>query len=290
MEIKGCYTALITPFKDGKICYAALQELIDEQIRSGVKGIIPAGTTGESPTLSFKEHKELIENVVRFVDRRCQVIAGTGGNATLEALELTRFAKQVGVDATLQVAPYYNKPSQEGLYKHFSSLANSVDLPIVLYNIPGRTGVEIGIDTLSRLSKNENIVAIKEASQDIERVSQTLLNTDLVILSGDDSKTLPMITLGAKGVISVASNLIPEKIVKLVDFALSDALQQARQLHLQLYPLFTSLFVETNPVPIKTALATMGRITEEFRLPLCSPSEKNRNILIQEMKKLDILK
>ena len=289
MEIKGCYTALVTPFKDGDICYSTLTELIEDQIRAGIDGLVPVGTTGESPTLNFQEHKDLIEKVVGVVDKRCKVIAGTGGNSTEEALELTRFASELGADASLQVTPYYNKPSQEGLYQHFSKIADATDLPIVLYNIPGRTGIEIDLNTVKRLAQNSNIVAIKEASPDIERVSQILKDTSLYVLSGDDSKTVPMIALGAHGVISVASNLLPREIMLLTHSALNGDLEKSRSIHYKLYAIFEALFIETNPIPIKTALAMTRKIQEEFRLPLCPISHSNKAKLVDELKKIGIV-
>ena len=280
MKVSGCYTALVTPFENGKIDYGALYELVESQIKSGIDGLVPAGTTGESPTLSFDEHKKLIKTVIDTVSGRCQVIAGTGGNSTDEASELTRFAKDQGADATLQVTPYYNKPTQEGIYRHFMTIADTIALPVVLYNIPSRTGTEIGIDTIERLSKNSNIVAIKEASGSIDRVSCLIDSCDLQVLSGDDTMTLPMISLGAKGVISVASNVIPKEIRQLTHSALDDDVSQARALHFQYHQLFTALFIETNPIPVKAALAILGKIKEEYRLPLCPMSDTNRKRLV----------
>ena len=288
MKVSGCYTALVTPFENGKIAYSALSKLVENQISSGIAGLVPAGTTGESPTLSFDEHKKLIKSVIDTVNGRCQVIAGTGGNSTAEALELTKFAKDQGVDATLQVAPYYNKPTQEGLYRHFMTIADNVPLPIVLYNIPGRTGVSISLETIRRLCGNANIVAIKEASGSIDRVSDLVESCDLQILSGDDSMTLPMISVGAQGVISVASNLIPQEIKQLTDFALNENILKARTLHFRYYRLFTALFLETNPIPVKAALAMLGNIQEEYRLPLCTLSDLNRGTLMKVLEETGI--
>lgn len=286
MKLRGCYTALVTPFKNGQVCYSTLKELIEEQIESGIDGLVPVGTTGESPTLTIDEHKKVIQITVETVNNRRSVIAGTGGNSTSEALELTRFAKDAGADATLQVTPYYNKPTQEGVYRHFSKIADDVGLPIVLYNIPGRTGIEIEMETLLRLAKNDQIVAIKEAGGSVDRVSMIKSKSDITILSGDDMLTLPMISVGAEGVISVTSNLMPLEMLKLTHDALSNNLFEAKNRHLRLYELFNILFVETNPIPIKAALAHLGKINEEYRLPLCNMTKENRNLLIQTINKI----
>ncbi len=288
MKLRGCYTALVTPFKNGQVCYSTLKELIAEQIQAGIDGLVPVGTTGESPTLTVNEHKKVIQTTIETVNKRCTVIAGTGGNSTSEALELTQFAKDVGADATLQVTPYYNKPSQEGLYRHFSKIADGVGLPIVLYNIPGRTGIEIKLETLLSLGKNKCIVAVKEAGGSVDRVSLIKSKSDITVLSGDDMLTLPMMSVGAEGVISVSSNLIPAEMVKLTHDALANNFEEARMHHLRLHELFNVLFVETNPVPIKAALAYLGKINEEYRLPLCNMVNENRNLLIQTIDKLQI--
>ncbi len=281
--IDGCITALATPFRDQKIDFEALRMLVSEQVDAGVAGIVPTGTTGESPTLDFDEHKHVISNVIDAVGGRCKVVAGTGGNSTAEALELTTYAGEVGADASLQVTPYYNKPSQEGLYRHFSIIADTVDLPMVLYNVPGRTGIAIAIDTVARLARHTNIVAIKEAGGSVDRVSRIRDVCDLDILSGDDALTLPMVALGACGVISVASNIIPREIVALTAAAVHGDIDRARELHYTYYRLFTDLFIETNPVPIKTALAAMGKIREDTRPPLCPLAEENRKQLLDTM-------
>ena len=289
MRLRGCYTALVTPFENGKIAHSTLIDLVEEQLSANIDGIVPAGTTGESPTLSFDEHKQLLKTVIGAVKGRCQVIAGTGGNSTEEALELTRFAKDEGVDATLQVAPYYNKPTQEGLYRHFSTIADTTGLPMVLYNIPGRTGVDIGIDLIKRLAKNSNIVAVKEASGSVDRVSRLVNCCDLSILSGDDSMTLPMISVGATGVISVASNIIPKEILELTHSSINGEIARAQALHFKVYELLTSLFIETNPIPIKAAMAMLGKIREEYRLPLCTMTDENRVRLASVLKGMGIL-
>lgn len=289
MQLKGVYTALVTPFSSGKVDYAKLRELIELQIAGGVDGIVPAGTTGESPTLSFDEHRKLIAEVIKTAAGRCTVIAGTGANSTAEAVELTRHAKAAGADATLQVTPYYNKPTQEGLYRHFSTVADEVGLPVVLYNIPGRSGVPIAIDTVARLSGNANIIAVKEAGGSAERVSQILDVCGITVLSGDDALTLPMMAVGAQGVISVASNIIPAQLKEMVDAFAAGNTARALELHLEYYCLFRDQFIETNPIPIKTALAMAGIIREEFRLPLCEMSDANRTKLAASLKRCGIL-
>ena len=289
MQLKGVYTALVTPFNNGEVDYAKLRELVEMQIAGGVDGIVPVGTTGESPTLSFAEHHKLIEEVIKTTDKRCKIIAGTGANSTAEAIELTKQAKAAGADASLQVTPYYNKPTQEGLYRHFSTVADEADLPIVLYNVPGRSGVPIAVDTVARLSQNSNVVAIKEAAGSAERVSQILDVCDITVLSGDDALTLPMMAVGAHGVISVASNIIPGEMKAMVDaFAAGDA-AKACEIHKMYYCLFRDQFIETNPIPIKTAMAMAGIINEEFRLPLCEIGAANREKLEASLKRCGIL-
>lgn len=289
MQLKGVYTALITPFSNGQIDYAKLRELVERQIAGGVDGIVPVGTTGESPTLTFAEHQELIEEVIKTVDKRCIIIAGTGANSTAEAIELTKHAKAAGADATLQVTPYYNKPTQEGLYRHFSTVADEAGLPVVLYNVPGRSGVAIAVDTVARLSKNANVAAVKEAAGSAERVSQILDVCAITVLSGDDALTLPMMAVGAEGVISVASNIIPAEVKAMVDAFAAGDMRKALEQHMKYYCLFRDQFIETNPIPIKTALAMAGIISEEFRLPLCGISDDNRTKLAASLKRCGIL-
>jgi 4-hydroxy-tetrahydrodipicolinate synthase len=278
----GTYTALVTPFRKSRIDEAALERLVREQIRGGIDGIVPVGTTGESPTVDMEEHARLVSLAVRFAGGKIKVMAGTGGNSTREAILLTQSAEKAGANASLQVAPYYNKPSQEGLYQHFKAIARATKLPIVLYSIPGRCGIEIAVDTVRRLAGDcLNIVGIKEAGGTPDRVSQlrTALGPNFVILSGDDSMTLPFMAVGAHGVISVASNIIPREVSRMVSaFARGEA-RKALQIHLKYYLLFKHLFIETNPVPIKAALAMTGRIAEEYRLPLVRMNPKNRAIL-----------
>jgi len=275
---EGAHTALVTPFRNNRLDEAAFTQLIEDQIANGITGIVPVGTTGESPTLDHAEHHRVIELAVKVAAGRCLVIAGTGSNSTDEAISLTVEAEKAGANAALLVAPYYNKPSQEGLFRHFQAIAAATKLPLVLYSIPGRSGIEIGVETVRRLAAAcPNIVAIKEAGGSVDRVSalRQAVPATFEILSGDDALTLPFIAAGAVGVISVASNLIPREVADLVKAALAGTPTQALALHERWYPLFRDLFVETNPVPVKTALALQGRIALEVRLPLCEMSEAN---------------
>ena len=276
---EGAYTALVTPFsKAGDVDFGKLRELVEFQIKNGIDGIVPVGTTGESPTLTMEEHIRVIEEVIRTVNKRAKVIAGTGSNSTAEAIELTRHARDAGADGTLQVTPYYNKPSQTGLIRHFSAIAD-LGLPVVLYHVPGRTSCGIDLDTVVSLSKHPHIVAIKEAGGSVDRVSYLARCSSLTILSGDDMLALPMISVGARGVISVASNLIPKAVSDLIHAALAGRWEEARRIHWAYHELFTNLFVETNPVPVKTAMAMKGMIEETCRLPLCELKETSRTLL-----------
>lgn len=291
---RGTYTALVTPFSNDRIDESSLGRLIEFQIENGITGIVPVGTTGESPTLDHAEHTRVIEFAVLEAKGRCKVIAGTGSNSTSEAVTLTRDAENVGADAALLVAPYYNKPSQEGLYRHFKTIADASNLPLILYSIPARCGIEIGVETVVRLVEAcPNVVAIKEAGGSVERVN--MLRSALVpekfdILSGDDSLTLPFMAAGATGVISVASNLIPGEVGQMVRHFLNDDIVTARDLHYRYYPLFKDLFIEPNPVPIKTALAWAGKITtSDVRLPLCEMSEANAKKLRLTLANLGLL-
>jgi 4-hydroxy-tetrahydrodipicolinate synthase len=289
MELKGVFTALITPFSNGAVDYGKIKELVNMQVEAGVDGIVPVGTTGESPTLAMDEHLLVIEKVIEAANKRCIVMAGTGANSTVEAVELTHAAKKAGADATLQVTPYYNKPTQEGLYRHFSVVAEKGGLPVVLYNVPGRSGVPIDVSTIERLSKNENIAAVKEAGGSAERVSAILDLCEIDILSGDDALTLPMMSLGAKGVISVASNIIPAELKEMVDAFAAGNSAKALEIHKKFYRLFKNLFIETNPIPIKAAMSYKDMIEGEYRLPLCPISEKNGEILKETMREVGIL-
>lgn len=266
---EGTYTAIVTPFDaEGRVDVAALEALIEAQAAGGVTGIVPVGTTGESPTLDVEEHLEVVRVAVRAARGRMTVIAGTGANATAEAVSLTRSAIEAGADGTLQVTPYYNKPSAEGLYRHFKTVAD-LGLPVVLYNVPGRTGREIPLEVVARLAEHPNVVAIKEAAGNVDRVSAIRERCGITVLSGDDSLTLPMMAVGARGVISVASNVVPDLVSAMVRAALAERWPEARALHARLYPLFRDLFIDTNPVPVKAAMAMQGRILETYRLPLC---------------------
>jgi len=284
MELAGCFTAIVTPFQNGNVDYDAFANLLAFQIENGIDGIVPVGTTGESPTLNFEEHQKVIEFVAETVASRCKVIAGTGANATAEAVRLTKHAATVGVDATLQVTPYYNKPTAEGLYRHFSTVADECGLPIVLYNVPGRSGCEIPIEVIKRLADHPLITAVKEAGGSVDRVSAIRSACNITVLSGDDTLTLPMMSVGGSGVISVASNLLPGAVTALVHAALEGRWEEACQRHFKLYPFFRDIFVETNPIPIKAALAMVGRIVEEYRLPMCGMSDANREILKASMR------
>ena len=289
MMLHGTFTALVTPFNtDGRVDYGALRELINWQIASGVEGIVPVGTTGESPTLDMEEHLKVIEVAIEVAAKKAIIIAGTGANSTSEALDLTREAKQLGADATLQVTPYYNKPNAEGMFRHFSAVAD-LGLPVVLYNVPGRAGKEIPLETVVRLAANPMVVAIKEAAGNVDRVSAILNACEMTVLSGDDSLTLPMISVGASGVISVASNVIPAEVSNMVRLARLEKFADARELHRMYYPLFRDLFLDTNPIPVKAALAMMGRILPTYRLPLCEPSDKIREQLHKTLSSLNLI-
>ena len=269
LKLSGVYTAMVTPFRDGKVDFKTLAALVEEQISGGVAGLIPVGTTGESPTLDCDEHLEVIAKTIEFADGRCQIIAGTGANCTAEAIKLTRAAKALGADASLQVTPYYNKPTPEGLYRHFSTIADETGLPVVLYNVPGRAGVPIPVDTVVRLSANPLMVAVKEAAGSVDRVSAIKDRCDITVLSGDDSLTLPMMAVGASGIVSVASNLIPGDLSKMVKLALDGDFKAAAILHKKYYRLFVDLFIESNPIPVKAAMEMAGKCKAEYRLPLC---------------------
>ncbi len=283
---RGTFTALVTPFRDGGVDVSALEDLIEKQIAAGITGIVAIGTTGESPTLSHEEREQVIRVAVAKTNKRSLVLAGTGSNSTEHAIGDTKLAEKLGVDAALLVAPYYNKPSQEGLFRHFKSIADATSLPIMLYNIPGRCGVDIISDTVARLAKEcRNIVSIKEASGSVERVNELRqrLPDAFTILSGDDSLTLPFMAVGAVGVVSVASNLFPSEVCGLVRACDSGDLKSAEKLHRKLLPLFKDLFIEPNPVPVKTALGWRGAMSPEVRLPLCEMSEANQARLRQTL-------
>jgi len=289
----GTFTAIVTPFRKGVLDEPALERLIKTQIKGGVDGIVPVGTTGESPTLDYEEHVRVIELAVQFANRKIKVLAGTGANSTSEAIYLTKAAEEAGADGSLQVAPYYNKPTQEGLFQHFSAIASETKLPLMLYSIPGRCGIEIGVDTVKRLAAaHKTIVGIKEAGGSADRVSQlrAALGPKFEIMSGDDSLTLPFMAVGANGVVSVASNVIPSEVTRMVSAFAAGKVAEAQRLHAKFYPLFKDLFIETNPVPVKAALAMMGMMEEEYRLPLISMSARNTETLRATMKSVGILK
>ena len=281
--LTGAITALATPFRGKAVSFADLKKLVDHQVRGGIDGVVPVGTTGESPTLSNEEHMDVIRATIEFARGRVPVIAGTGSNSTTEALELTRMSDEAGADAVLVVAPYYNKPSQEGLFRHYSAIAEATDLPIILYSVPSRCGVEIGVPVVERLrSRYPNVRWIKEAGGSVDRVDQLkrAMGDDIVVLSGDDALTLAFMASGAEGVISVASNLVPRDVTRMVRLMQEGDFSGALRLHRRLYPLFKALFIEPRPVPVKAALA-LARIigSDEVRLPLCRMEPANRAVL-----------
>jgi 4-hydroxy-tetrahydrodipicolinate synthase len=288
----GTYTALITPFRKGQVDYDGFRKLIEAQIVGGVDGIVPVGTTGESPTLSHDEHRDVIKAAVEIAAGRVKVVGGTGSNSTEEAIGLTQDAEKAGADGALIVAPYYNKPSPEGLYRHFRAIAENTKLPIILYSIPGRCGIEIGVPVVARLAKDcPNIVAIKEAGGTVERVSQLrqAVPDTFEIISGDDSLTVPFISVGAVGVISVASNVAPGAVSELVRAAREGQMARAEQLHRRLYPLFKNLFIESNPAPAKYALSLTMNLSPELRLPLVEMSDESRQLVRATLAELGLL-
>jgi len=275
----GSIVALVTPFKDGLVDYDKLAELVEYHIENGTNGIVPCGTTGESPTLTHEEHGKVVSKVVEKANGRISVIAGTGSNNTSEALSLTKDAKKAGADGALMITPYYNKPTQEGLYKHFKAIAEEVDIPIVVYNVPSRTGVAISPETVARLYEMENIVAIKEASGSIDQTSQILALCDITVLSGDDSLTLPIMSVGGKGVISVVANILPRDTSEMVSKFLNGMVKESREIHKRLFPICRAMFIETNPISVKTAMKLLGRLNGEMRLPLCEMSNEHEGQL-----------
>ncbi len=282
--LTGTITALVTPFRNQAVAYDDLRKLVEFQIKSGINGLVPVGTTGESPTLSHDEHLDVVKAVVEASRGRVPVIAGTGSNSTEEAVDLTALATEAGVDAVLVVAPYYNKPSQEGVFRYFSAVAEATDKPVILYSIPGRCGIEISVPIVERLrAKYPHVRYIKEAGGSIDRVDQlkNAMGKDIIVLSGDDSLTLPFISVGAEGVISVASNLYPKEVVQLVNAALAGEAAKATKLHRKLYPVFKTLFIEPNPVPVKLGMRRAGIIgSDEVRSPLCEMAKANEQTLI----------
>jgi 4-hydroxy-tetrahydrodipicolinate synthase len=287
---KGSFVAIATPHKNGAIDEARFRELIKFHLANGTDGIVPCGCTGEAATMSHEEHKRLIDITVEVVGKKIPVVAGAGSNYTEEAIDLTRHAKKAGCDGVLSITPYYNKPTPEGQYLHYEKIAKAVDIPIMLYNVPSRTGISILPETVARLSRIDNIVAIKEASGSVDQVSQILGLCDITVLSGDDSMTLPLLSVGGKGVVSVAANICPREVADLVRLYLSGKTEEARSIHYRLMPLFKALFVETNPIPVKTALGLMGMIDLGWRLPLCPPRSETVERLKKVLKELKLLK
>ena len=286
----GTYTAIVTPFQRGAVAYDELRKFVNFQIKGGISGLVPVGTTGESPTVTHEEHLEVIRCTIDAARGRVPVIAGTGSNSTQEAIDMTKAADAAGADGVLLVAPYYNRPTQEGLFRHFAAIAEVTDKPIVLYSIPGRCGVEIGVKVIERLrAKYAHVAHIKEAGGSVDRVDQIVsaLGKDITVLSGDDSLTLPFMSVGAKGVISVASNLYPRQVSQLVAYALAEDYVKARALHRRLYPVFKAIFIESNPAPIKYAMAQAGIIgSDEVRLPLSPMSDESRKTLLAVLKSI----
>lgn len=287
----GSLVAIVTPFRKGKVDERALADLIEWQIASGTNGIVPCGTTGESATLSHDEHNRVIELTVEVVRRRVPVVAGTGSNSTDEAIALTKHAKQAGADGALLITPYYNKPTQEGLYRHYRAVAEAVDIPLVLYNIPGRTGVNMLPATIARLTTFRTIVGIKEGSGSVQQASDLvqMCGNCLTVLAGDDALTLPMMAVGGKGVITVTANIMPAEMASLVKVFSEGKIDEARRIHFKLSPLFAALFFETNPIPVKEALGLMGKIDPELRLPLCPMAQDTREKLIGVLKDASLI-
>ncbi|HET9605580.1 MAG TPA: 4-hydroxy-tetrahydrodipicolinate synthase [Nitrospira sp.] len=287
----GSIVAIVTPFRNGKVDERAFGDLIEWQLANGTNGIVPCGTTGESATLTNDEHHRVIRLSVEVVKGRVPVIAGTGSNSTDEAISLTRHAKEAGADGALLITPYYNKPSQEGLYRHYKAVAEAVDMPLVLYNIPGRTGVNMLPTTVARLAVMKNIVGIKEGSGSVQQASEIAQTCGdrLTVLSGDDPLTLPMMAVGAKGVITVTANVMPKEMAQLVASFQAGRIDEARRIHFALSALFAALFYETNPIPVKEALGMMGKIDPELRLPLCAMSADNRNQLTRVLKEMRLV-
>ncbi len=288
---EGAMVALVTPFKKGKVDEKKLAELVEFHIKNGTSGIVPCGTTGESATLSYEEHDRVIEVVIEAANKKISVIAGTGSNSTAEAVMLTKHAKKAGADATLQVSPYYNKPTQEGLYRHFKTIAEESDLPMIVYNIASRTGVNIEPETMARISKVKNIVGVKESSGNLEQMAMIryLCGDKFDLISGDDALTLPLLAIGGTGVISVVNNIAPKDVAEMVSKFKKGDIEGARKLHYKLLPLIKAVFLETNPIPVKTAMSLMGMIEPNLRLPLCSMAEGNLEKLKKALKDYGLL-
>lgn len=289
---KGSIVAIVTPFKKGKIDEKALEKLIEWHIKEGTHGIVPCGTTGEASTLDYEEHYRVIEITVKVVNRRIPVIAGTGSNSTDEAIMITRKAEKLGADAALVVTPYYNKPTQEGLYRHFKEIADKTGLPLILYNVPGRTSVNLLPQTVARLAEIPRIAGIKEATGDMKQVSEVIrvCGDRITVLSGDDFTNLPLLALGGRGAISVTANVCPRDMAELFNAWERGDIARAREIHYRLEPINKAMFIETNPIPVKTALAMMGKIREEFRLPLCEMSPANKEKLAEVLRNAGLIK
>jgi len=290
---QGSIVALVTPFRNGKVDEAKLRELVDFHVAQGTDGIVPCGTTGESPTLSHDEHKRVVEVVIEAARGRLAIIAGTGSNATSEAIDLTAHAKKAGATGALVVNPYYNRPTQEGLYRHFRAVAEAVDIPIIVYNIAGRTAVNVETDTMARLVRDcPNIVGVKEASGSLDQMTQVILacGPEFSVLSGDDNITLPLMSVGGRGGFSVIANVVPREASEMTHAALAGDWKLARELHLKLFPLSRAMFIETNPIPVKETMALMGMLEPEFRLPMCRMSEANRTRLLATLEPYGLVK
>jgi 4-hydroxy-tetrahydrodipicolinate synthase len=290
---QGSLVAMVTPFRDGKVDEAKLRELVEFHVTHGTDGLVPCGTTGESPTLSHDEHKRVVDVVIEAAAGRIPVVAGTGSNSTAEAIDLTVHAAKAGADGALLVSPYYNKPTQEGLYRHFRAIAEAApDLPLILYNIQGRTAVNIETDTVARLAQVPNIVGVKEASGSLDQMTAVIVacGPEFTVLSGDDSLTLPLMAVGGRGVISVVANFLPREIVEMTHAALDGDWKRARELHWRLFPICKAAFIETNPIPVKEAMAMLGMIRAEYRLPMCPMSDANRERLRKALLQAGVLK
>ncbi|MBU1047179.1 MAG: 4-hydroxy-tetrahydrodipicolinate synthase [Candidatus Omnitrophica bacterium] len=286
----GSIVAVVTPFDEkGEVDFESLENLIEFHISEKTDGIVPCGCTGEAATLNHAEQKKIIEFVVEKVNGRIPVVAGTGSNSTKESIDLTSFAKKVGADAALIITPYYNKPTPEGQYLHYKKIAEEVGMPVILYNVPGRTGTNMLPETIAKLSKVPNIVAIKEVNPSLDQVSKIISLCDITVLSGNDSVTLPILSVGGKGVISVAANVVPRQVHELVSNFKKGKLEEAQKIHLELFPLFEALFYETNPIPLKEALALMGKIQPHLRLPLCRMGEESKARLVKVIKDLGLI-
>lgn len=288
---QGSMVAMVTPFRDGGVDEAKIRELVEFHVKNGTDAIIPCGTTGESPTLSHAEHKRVVEVTIEAAAGRVPVVAGTGSNSTAEAIELTRHAKEAGANGVLMVCPYYNKPTQRGLIAHYTAVAKAVDIPIILYNVPGRTGVNMLPETVATLAEVPNIVAIKEASGSIEQMTEviSLCGDRMTVVSGDDTLTLPLMAVGGMGVISVIANILPKETAEMTRAALNGDWKRAKEIHLRIFPLCKAMFYETNPIPVKTAMQLLGRLNGELRLPLAPMADANRDRLAKALKAYGLL-